>query len=97
MTQIRRHEVEGVKEPYVAFHNQFPYITKELLDSTSTRLAWKSYKQSGSDTKAVGTPILSHTDLACNPSYHSAASRTVFPRVSPYHGPGPFAPFGSRI
>ena len=22
---------------------------------------------------------------------------TVFPRVSPYHGPGPFAPFGSRI
>ena len=45
----------------------------------------------------VGTPILSHTDLACNTSYHFAASRTVFPRVSPYHGPGPFAPFGSRI
>ena len=32
----------------------------------------------------VGTPILSHTDLACNTSYHFAASRTVFPRVPPY-------------
>ena len=30
------------------------------------------------------TPILSHTDLACNTSYHFAASRTVFPRVPPY-------------
>ena len=47
--------------------------------------------------KHVRTPILIHTDLACNTSYHFAASRTVFPRVSPYHGPGPFAPFGSRI
>ena len=46
---------------------------------------------------SVGTPILSHTDLACNTSYHFAASRTVSPQVSPYHGPGPFAPFGSRI
>ena len=45
----------------------------------------------------VGTPIPSHIDLACNTSYHFAASRTVLPRVSPYHGPGPFAPFGSRI
>ena len=33
---------------------------------------------------AVRTPILSHTDLACNTSYHFAASRTVFPRVPPY-------------
>ena len=32
----------------------------------------------------VRTPILSHTDLACNTSYHFAASRTVFPRVPPY-------------
>ena len=48
-------------------------------------------------TEIVGTPIPSHTDLACNTSYHFAASRTVLPRVSPYHGPGPFAPFGSRI
>ena len=32
----------------------------------------------------VGTPILSHTDLACNTSYHFAASRTVFPQVPPY-------------
>ena len=32
----------------------------------------------------VRTPILSHNDLACNTSYHFAASRTVFPRVSPY-------------
>ena len=32
----------------------------------------------------VGNPILSHTDLACNTSYHFAASRTVFPRVPPY-------------
>ena len=97
MTQIRRHEVKGVKEPYVPFHNQFPYITKEFLDSTSTRLAWKSYRQSGSDTKAVVTLILCDTDLACNTSYHFAASRTVPPWVSPYHGLGPFAPFGSRI
>ena len=33
---------------------------------------------------SVGTPILSHTDLAGNTSYHFAASRTVFPRVPPY-------------
>ena len=32
----------------------------------------------------VKTPILSHTDLACNTSYHFVASRTVFPRVPPY-------------
>ena len=32
----------------------------------------------------VRIPILCHTDLACNTSYHFAASRTVFPRVSPY-------------
>ena len=32
----------------------------------------------------VRTPILSHTDLACNTSYRFAASRTVFPRVSPH-------------
>ena len=29
---------------------------------------------------AARTPILSHTDLACNTSYHFAASRTVFHR-----------------
>ena len=45
----------------------------------------------------VRTPIPSHIDLAGNTSYHFAASRTVFPRVSPYLCPGPFAPFGSRI
>ena len=45
----------------------------------------------------VGTPIPSHIDLAGNTSYHFAASRTVFPRVSPYFGPGPFAPLGSHI
>ena len=45
----------------------------------------------------VKTPILSHTDLACSTSYHFVASRTVFPWVSPYHGLGPFAPFGSCI
>ena len=43
------------------------------------------------------TPIPRHIDLAGNTSYHIAASRTVSPRVSPYHGLGPFAPFGSRI
>ena len=48
-------------------------------------------------TYGVRTPILSHTDLAYNTSYHFAASRTVFPRVSPYLCPGPFAPFGTRI
>ena len=32
----------------------------------------------------VSTPILSHTNLAYNTSYHFAASRMVFPRVSPY-------------
>ena len=30
------------------------------------------------------TPILSHTDLACNTSYHFVASRTVSPRLPPY-------------
>ena len=35
-------------------------------------------------TASVRTPILSHTDLACNTSYPFAASRTVFPRVPPY-------------
>ena len=33
------------------------------------------------------TPILSHTDLAYNTSYRFAASRTVFPWVSPYLAP----------
>ena len=33
---------------------------------------------------SVRTPIQCHTDLACNTSYHFAASRTVFPRMSPY-------------
>ena len=33
----------------------------------------------------VRTPTQCHIDLACNTSYHFAASRTVFPRVSPYH------------
>ena len=45
----------------------------------------------------VRTPTQCHIDLACNTSYHFAASRTVFPRVSPYLCPGPFAPFGTRI
>ena len=44
----------------------------------------------------VRTPTRCHIDLACNTSYHFAASRTVFPRVSPYLYPGPFAPFGTR-
>ena len=35
-------------------------------------------------TSHVGTPILSHTDLACNTSYHFAASRTVYPRLPLY-------------
>ena len=30
------------------------------------------------DLVDVRTPILSHTNLACNTSYHLAASRTVF-------------------
>ena len=45
----------------------------------------------------VRTPTQCHIDLACNTSYHFAASRTVFPRVSPYLCPRPFAPFGTRI
>ena len=45
----------------------------------------------------VRTPTQCHIDLACNTSYHFAASRTVSPRVSPYLCPGPFAPFGTRI
>ena len=32
----------------------------------------------------VRTPILSHTDLACNISYHFASSHTVSPRVPHY-------------
>ena len=44
-------------------------------------------------TDDVRTPTRCHIDLAGNTSYHFAASRTVLPRVSPYHGPGPFAPF----
>ena len=47
--------------------------------------------------KPVRTPTQCHIDLACNTSYHFAASRTVFPRVSPYLCLGPFAPFGTRI
>ena len=46
---------------------------------------------------SVRTPTQCHIDLACNTSYHFAASRTVFPRVSPYLCLGPFAPFGTRI
>ena len=42
-------------------------------------LTWHGYT-----AHIVRTPILSHTDLACNTSYHFAASRTVFPRVPPY-------------
>ena len=49
------------------------------------------------DAQGVRTPTRCHIDLAGNTSYHFAASRTVFPRVSPYLCPGPFAPFGSRI
>ena len=45
----------------------------------------------------VRTPTRCHIDLAGNTSYHFAASRTVFPRVSSYLCPGPFAPFGTRI
>jgi hypothetical protein len=45
----------------------------------------------------VRTPTRCHIDLACNTSYHFAASRTVFPWVSPYLYPGPFAPYGTRI
>ena len=45
----------------------------------------------------VRTPIPCHIDLAGNTSYHFAASRTVFPRLSPYLCPGPFAPFGTCI
>ena len=47
--------------------------------------------------RRVRTPTRCHIGLACNTSYHFAASRTVFPRVSPYLCPGPFAPFGTRI
>ena len=50
-----------------------------------------------SDAVDVRTPTQCHIDLACNTSNHFAASRTVFPRVSPYLCPGPFAPFGIRI
>ena len=45
----------------------------------------------------VRTPTQCHIDLACNTSYHFAASCTIFPRVSSYLCPGPFAPFGTRI
>ena len=40
--------------------------------------------QSGSDANAVRTLTQCHIDLACNTSYHFAASHTVFPRVPPY-------------
>ena len=33
---------------------------------------------------SIRTLILSHIDLACNTSYHFAASRTVSPWVPPY-------------
>ena len=45
----------------------------------------------------VRTPTQCHIDLACNISYHFAASHTVSPRVSPYLCTGPFASFGTRI
>ena len=44
----------------------------------------KVVKGSQAECRGVRTPILSHTDLACNTSYHFAASRTVFPRVPPH-------------
>ena len=98
VTQNKNETRKGVKRALCSNHKQFPYIlTKEFLDSTSTSLAWRTYRQSGSDTNAVRTPTQCHIDLACNTSYHFAASRTVSPRVSSYLFPGPFAPFGSRI
>ena len=52
------------------------YITPVAFASTpGGRSVWDA---------AVRTPTRCHIDLACNTSYHFAASHTVFPRVSPY-------------
>ena len=66
-----------------------PFIVEEQIQPLSTNSArdvwYNGTKQAVQPHgPAVRTPILSHTDLACNTSYHFAASRTVFPRVPPY-------------
>ena len=62
-------------------------LTIDKINSTPFTQVSKSsqavYRDQGGGEN-VRTPILSHTDLACNTSYHFAASRTVFPRVPPY-------------
>ena len=45
------------------------------------------------EVRHVRTPTRCHIDLACNTSYHFAASRTVSPRVSSYPFPGTVCAF----
>ena len=59
----------------------FPY---DIIHD-SPRVCMYEEKEAELD-RHVRTPIPSHIDLAGNTSYHFAASRTVFPRLSPYHG-----------
>ena len=77
MTQIRGHKVRS-KSALRYLPQSIPlHITKAFLDSTSTSLAYRTYRQSGSDANAVRTPIPSRIDLAGNTSYNIAASRTA--------------------
>ena len=90
-------EVRKMEKQFLGLELQgVPRGTNKEADDIATR-ASKLQLQEPGVFEDVRTPIPSHIDLAGNTSYHLAASRTVFPRVSPYHGPGPFAPFGSRI
>ena len=77
------------------------YVKKfhpDKLKPKSEKYVFIGYpKETVGYTFYVRTPTQCHIDLVCNTSYHFAASRTVFPRVSPYLCPGPFASFGTRI
>ena len=75
------------------------FASSRSLRKSSIKMSFVPRGSSTSEINrpAVRTPTQCHIDLACNTSYHFAASRTVFPRVSPYLSPGPFAPFGTRI
>ena len=57
-------------------HIQVLILLKDIVVDGLQKLALK--------WTPVRTPTQCHTDLACNTSYHFAASRTVFPRVPPY-------------
>ena len=95
MRRIKQQPGETLQKYIQRFNNtrfKIPKVTEEAIIS--------AFSDGVRDVKMkedVRTPTRCHIDLACNTSYHFAASRTVSPRVSPYLCLGPFAPFSSRI